>query len=383
MKIGVIVGTTRRTRFADQPAAWFMELASSRTDMEFELLDLRHFELPFFDEVASGASAPTQSEAGRRWQEKLAEFDGFVFVTPEYNHSTTGVLKNAIDYLYVEWHDKAAGFISYGLTGGTRAVEHLRLIMGELQVADIRAQVALTLFDDFDGDRSYHDGDGLERRPWWRVTPGRRAGAGAALVSAALLVALPYDAASAALSASTSNSANSWAASNNIFPYSNAVKADTPWVYWLLDETTGTAAAHYPVNTRPGTYAGTYTLTAELVGAAPIVQLVTVQAGDAITVDLVLGQQASLKGLVTLADGVTPAVGIEVRLYLPAQFPGGAYIAFVTTDVNGFYTFEDVSAPTDFVVAAFATHSSVDVLDSQYVASEPGQEKDPGTMIIV
>lgn len=129
--------------------------------------------------------------------------------------------------------------------------------------------------------------------------------------------------------------------------------------------------------------AGTYTLTAELIGAAPVVQLVTVQAGDSIVVDLQLGQQASLRGVVTQADGVTPAVGVEVRLYLPAQFPGGSYVAFVTTDANGVYTFEDVAAPADFVVAVFATHSSVDVLDSEYVASEPGQEIAPGNMIIV
>lgn len=83
------------------------------------------------------------------WADKIDSFDGYVFVTPEYNHSTSGVLKNAIDYLYVEWHNKAAGFVSYGLDGGTRAVEHLRLIMGELQIADVRAQVALSLFTDF------------------------------------------------------------------------------------------------------------------------------------------------------------------------------------------------------------------------------------------
>ena len=84
------------------------------------------------------------------WSEKIAAFDGFVFVTPEYNHSTSGALKNAIDYLYAEWNNKAAGFVSYGALGGARAVEHLRLVMGELQVADVRAQVALSMFTDFE-----------------------------------------------------------------------------------------------------------------------------------------------------------------------------------------------------------------------------------------
>jgi NAD(P)H-dependent FMN reductase len=84
------------------------------------------------------------------WAEKIAAFDAFVFVTPEYNHSTSGALKNAIDYLFREWNDKAAGFVGYGSTGGTRAVEHLRGIMGEIKVADVRAQVALSLFADFE-----------------------------------------------------------------------------------------------------------------------------------------------------------------------------------------------------------------------------------------
>jgi NAD(P)H-dependent FMN reductase len=83
------------------------------------------------------------------WAAKIASFDGFVFVTPEYNHSMSGALKNAIDFLKNEWHNKAAGFVSYGAVGGTRAVEHLRLVMGELQVADVRGQVALSLFTDF------------------------------------------------------------------------------------------------------------------------------------------------------------------------------------------------------------------------------------------
>ena len=94
----------------------------------------------------------------RAWAEKIATFDGFVFVTPEYNHSTSGALKNAVDFLYGEWNNKAAGFVSYGGVGGTRAVEHLRLIMSELQVATVRAQVALSLHTDFENFSTFHPG---------------------------------------------------------------------------------------------------------------------------------------------------------------------------------------------------------------------------------
>jgi NAD(P)H-dependent FMN reductase len=115
-------------------------------DATFELVDLADYDLPHLDEPAPAAMGPSYTQPHTRtWAQKIASFDGYIFVTPEYNHSITGPLKNAIDYLYVEWHNKAAGFVSYGLTGGTRAVEHLRLIMSELQIAHVRAQVALTL----------------------------------------------------------------------------------------------------------------------------------------------------------------------------------------------------------------------------------------------
>jgi NAD(P)H-dependent FMN reductase len=94
----------------------------------------------------------------KAWASKIAEFDGYVFVTPEYNHSTSGALKNAIDFLYAEWNNKAAGFVSYGSVGGTRAVEHLRLIMSELQVATVRAQVALSLHTDFENYSTFRPG---------------------------------------------------------------------------------------------------------------------------------------------------------------------------------------------------------------------------------
>lgn len=141
LKVGVILGSTRKTRFGDKPARWFMELANQRDDMEFELLDLREFDLPFFDEVASNAWAPTQNEAARRWQEKIGTFDAFVIITPEYNHAPPAVLKNALDQAYVEWVRKPVAFVGYGSVGAARAVEQLRLIVNELQMMPIRHAV--------------------------------------------------------------------------------------------------------------------------------------------------------------------------------------------------------------------------------------------------
>ncbi len=118
-----------------------------------------------------------QGEHTKKWAEKIASFDGFVFVTPEYNHSTSGVLKNAIDYLYNEWNNKAAGFVSYGGVGGARAVEHLRLVAGELQMADVRQQVALSLMTEFENFSVFKPGDynvgGCGRRPGHPARPGR------------------------------------------------------------------------------------------------------------------------------------------------------------------------------------------------------------------
>ena len=99
------------------------------------------------------------NEHTRQWADKIASFDGFVIVTPEYNHSTSGVLKNAIDYLYAEWNNKAVGFVSYGAVGGARAAEHLRLIAGELQMADVRQQVALSLLTEFENFTVFKPGD--------------------------------------------------------------------------------------------------------------------------------------------------------------------------------------------------------------------------------
>ena len=140
-KIALIVGSTRASRFADIPAAWILAQARARDDMEVELIDLRDHPLPFFDEVASNAWAPSQSAAAVAWQQKIAGFDGYIFVVAEYNRSITGALKNALDQAYVEWAKKPAGAIAYGSMGGTSALQHLRTIAVELQMVPVRNAV--------------------------------------------------------------------------------------------------------------------------------------------------------------------------------------------------------------------------------------------------
>jgi NAD(P)H-dependent FMN reductase len=158
-RIGIILGSTRPNRNGEQVARWVYEIASQRTDAEFELVDLRDYPLPHLDEPLPPSMGQYQNEHTRQWADKIASFDGFIFVTPEYNHSTSGVLKNAIDYLYAEWNNKAAGFVSYGGVGGARAAEHLRLIAGELQMADVRQQVALSLLTEFENFSVFKPGD--------------------------------------------------------------------------------------------------------------------------------------------------------------------------------------------------------------------------------
>ena len=150
IRIGIILGSTRPNRNGEQVARWVYDNASLRSDAEFELVDLRDYPLPHLDEPLPPSMGQYQNDHTRQWAEKIASFDGFVIVTPEYNHSTSGVLKNAIDYLYAEWNNKAVGFVSYGAVGGARAAEHLRLVAGELQMADVRQQVTLSLITDFE-----------------------------------------------------------------------------------------------------------------------------------------------------------------------------------------------------------------------------------------
>jgi NAD(P)H-dependent FMN reductase len=148
-KIAIILGSTRPGRNGEAVAHWVLDIAKQRSDAEFELVDIADYKLPHLDEAVPPAMGQYSQPHTLAWAEKIGSFDGFVFVTPEYNHSTSGALKNAIDFLFAEWNDKAAGFVSYGAVGGARAVEHLRLVMGELKVADVRNQVTLSLMTDF------------------------------------------------------------------------------------------------------------------------------------------------------------------------------------------------------------------------------------------
>ncbi len=150
IRIAIVVGSTRPGRKAEAVARWVHEIAKKRSDAEFELVDIKDFNLPLLDEAVPPAMGQYSQPHTKAWAAKIASFDGYVFVTPEYNHSMSGALKNAIDYLFREWNNKAAGFVSYGSAGGARAVEQLRLVMGELMVADVRAQVMLSLFTDFE-----------------------------------------------------------------------------------------------------------------------------------------------------------------------------------------------------------------------------------------
>ena len=158
-RIGVILGSTRPNRRGEQVARWALDLAARRDDAEFDLIDLRDFPLPHLDEGLPPSLGQYQNDHTRRWAETIARFDGFVIVTPEYNHSTSGVLKNAMDYLFAEWNNKAVGFISYGAHGGVRAVEHLRVMAGELMMADVRAQVVLPFATEFENYREFKPGD--------------------------------------------------------------------------------------------------------------------------------------------------------------------------------------------------------------------------------
>lgn len=163
VRIGIIIGSTRPGRVGDQVAKWVLEHAATRSDAEFELVDLADFALPHLDEPVPPSMGQYAQAHTKAWAEKVDSFDGYIFVTPEYNHSTSGALKNALDFVYGEWNDKAAGLVSYGAAGGTRAAEHLRLILGELQVADVRQQVSFSLMTDFEQyvnftPAAYHQG---------------------------------------------------------------------------------------------------------------------------------------------------------------------------------------------------------------------------------
>jgi NAD(P)H-dependent FMN reductase len=150
LKIGIITGSTRPNRKSLDVARWVLETAQKRGDAQYELVDIQDFELPLFDEPAPPILGQYQRPHTKRWAERVASLDGFVFVTPEYNHGIPAALKNAIDFLFAEWNHKAAGFVSYGGSGGVRAVEQLRLVLAEVRVATVRAQLTLSMWTDFE-----------------------------------------------------------------------------------------------------------------------------------------------------------------------------------------------------------------------------------------
>lgn len=162
LKLAIIIGSTRPGRVGEAVAQWAYELAQKRSDAEFDLLDIEDFDLPLLDEPIPPSLGQYSKEHTKKWAAKVASFDGYVFVTPEYNHGISAALKNAIDFLFAEWNNKAAGFVGYGSAGGARAVEHLRLVMAEVQVATVRNQVMLSLRDDFENysvfkPREFHE----------------------------------------------------------------------------------------------------------------------------------------------------------------------------------------------------------------------------------
>ncbi|GIL01048.1 MAG: FMN reductase [Alphaproteobacteria bacterium] len=177
-RIGIIIGSTRPGRFADKPAEWISARAKARGEFDIELLDLRDYPLPFFEERASPAWGPSENAVAKRWQQKIDSLDGFIIVAAEYNRGPTAALKNALDYAYREWNRKPVAFVGYGGVGGARAVEQLRLHSIELQMSPIRAGVHI-LMPDFlavmQGDKGLAELDHLNRSAddmlaqfgWW------------------------------------------------------------------------------------------------------------------------------------------------------------------------------------------------------------------------
>src|SRR5918993_5226997 len=151
LKVAIIIGSTRPGRNGEAVGRWIYEKAKNRDDAQYELVDIKDYNLPLLDEPIPPSMGRYSNEHTKIWSTKIDSFDAYVFVTPEYNHGVPGALKNAIDFLFKEWNNKVAGFVSYGGGAlGTRAVEQLRLVMAELKVATVRSQVQLSLFTDFE-----------------------------------------------------------------------------------------------------------------------------------------------------------------------------------------------------------------------------------------
>jgi NAD(P)H-dependent FMN reductase len=152
LKIAFIIGSVRPVRKGEVVGRWAFDRATQRGDAEYELIDLKEINLPFLDEPKSPATGEYAHAHTRAWSARIAPMDAFVLVTPEYNHGTSPALKNALDFLYKEWNNKAAGFVGYGVAGAQRSVEHLRLVAAELQMATVRTQVSLALRTDWEAD---------------------------------------------------------------------------------------------------------------------------------------------------------------------------------------------------------------------------------------
>ncbi len=179
LKIAVIVGSTRPQRFGDKPANWIFGELKKTAGIDVELIDLRDHPLPFYDESASIADlgGTYSSEAGKKWADKVKEFDGYVVVTPEYNHGYPAVLKNALDYAYTEWNKKPITFVAYGGVGGARSVEQLRQVSVQLEMAPLRNAIHIPEFWTRTKDDGTFKADGLEKKAvmlieelvWWAV----------------------------------------------------------------------------------------------------------------------------------------------------------------------------------------------------------------------
>jgi len=167
IKIAIILGSTRPGRNGEAVARWVYEIAKKRIDAEFEFVDIKDFNLPLLDEPIPPSQGQYSKEHTEVWSAKIDSFDDYVFVTAEYNHGVPGALKNGIDYLYKEWNNKAAGFVGYGSAGGVSAVEQLRLVMAELQVADVRAQVAVSIITEL---RIFESISPLRIKKNWLIT---------------------------------------------------------------------------------------------------------------------------------------------------------------------------------------------------------------------
>lgn len=179
LDIGIIIGSTREARFGHKAAQWLHQVASRRSELRAELVDLKDFDLPLFNEKASNLWRPSEDPRALAWQHKIGGFDGYLVVAAEYNRSMTGALKNAFDQAYNEWNHKPIGFMGYGGLGGARAIEHARLVAVELQMVPLRTAVHLAGGDFFavmKGERSIGDieahllpaaGEMLDQLVWW------------------------------------------------------------------------------------------------------------------------------------------------------------------------------------------------------------------------